>query len=180
MNMSLSPMSDPRQTIASFVADVQMRLHILMEQQNVSRSELAERAHMSKSRISHIFGQHANITLDTLARLFHALGQEVTVTCPFLERVLSGATAPSMERAVDREEVDCVDSIRQTDSKDSNEDDELAFLQQASSKDLEHSQNTMILRWFRAQAIEDAGPTLSEDSVGVIVSEEDPCLEMAA
>lgn len=89
MNVFLSPDFNNDQTIASFVADVQLRLHLLMESQNVSRTELAERASMSKSRISQIFGQHANITLDTLARLFHALGQNVTVTSPLLDELLS-------------------------------------------------------------------------------------------
>ena len=55
------------------------RIVELMQQQNVTRTELAQRLGKSKSWISQLLAGEANFTLRTLADVFGALGQRAVV-----------------------------------------------------------------------------------------------------
>jgi transcriptional regulator with XRE-family HTH domain len=63
----------------NLLIDFQFLLQEVVTQKGVSLSELAEKAGVSKSRISQVLSPEANPTAKTFARLFHALGEEVTV-----------------------------------------------------------------------------------------------------
>lgn len=59
--------------VEKFLVETQFRLHQLMEKKNMSRKNLAEELGVSKARVSQLFGDRPNITLETLARIFFAL-----------------------------------------------------------------------------------------------------------
>lgn len=59
----------------AFTASVQRSIQDLMAHHGVTRAELARRTGLSKSRMTQIFGPHPNVTLETVARLFDALGE---------------------------------------------------------------------------------------------------------
>lgn len=63
----------------NFLIDCQFLLQEIMVRKGVSLSQLAEKAGVSKSRISQIMSPEANPTAKTFARLFHALGEEITL-----------------------------------------------------------------------------------------------------
>ncbi|WP_433995949.1 helix-turn-helix domain-containing protein [Bradyrhizobium tropiciagri] len=56
-----------------------------MSEQNVTRSELADRAGFSKARVTQILSNEANPTLKSMARLFFALGEQPCVSRKRLE-----------------------------------------------------------------------------------------------
>lgn len=81
----------------SFVADVQFRIQTLLNDRAMKRAELARRLNVSEARVSHLFSAEAqNLTLRTLAKIFHALDGECYVTSPRLEELL-GPPAQDME-----------------------------------------------------------------------------------
>jgi len=49
----------------------------ILEQQNVSRAELATRLNSSRGHITQLLDGRANMTLRTLSDIFHALGHEM-------------------------------------------------------------------------------------------------------
>lgn len=62
----------------NFLIDCQFLIQDLINAKGISRSELAKRAGISKSRLSQILSAEANPTVKTFARLFHVLGAMVT------------------------------------------------------------------------------------------------------
>jgi transcriptional regulator with XRE-family HTH domain len=70
---------DPAITEAeeNLLIDYQFLLQEVLTQKGVTISQLAEKAGLSKGRISQIMGAEANPTVKTFARLFHALGERV-------------------------------------------------------------------------------------------------------
>jgi transcriptional regulator with XRE-family HTH domain len=90
---------DETLAIEGFVADVQFRLHQIMKAKNISRTELAERLGVRKSRISNIFGHNSNITLETLGRVLHALGEEGTLSTPTADNRLAELSSSAKEPA---------------------------------------------------------------------------------
>lgn len=74
--------------VERLVVDTQFRLHQLMLAEKVSKSELAARLKCSKSRVTQMFGDKPNLTLETLARVFHALGDEPRVTSDRLDAIV--------------------------------------------------------------------------------------------
>ena len=68
------------------------RIVELMQQQNVTRTELAQRLGKSKSWISQLLAGEANFTLRTLADVFGALGQRAVVD---VERRSDGTSTTS-------------------------------------------------------------------------------------
>lgn len=63
--------------IEALVFSVQIALQKAMQKHGVSNKELAERLGMSPARISQIFSSNGpNLTLKTIARVQHALGEE--------------------------------------------------------------------------------------------------------
>lgn len=51
-----------------------------MNKHGISRAELARRMGVSEARVSQIFGETQNFTLETLARMAAALGLDLKVT----------------------------------------------------------------------------------------------------
>jgi transcriptional regulator with XRE-family HTH domain len=81
---------DPKMIEAeeNLLIDYQFLLQERMTQKGVSQSQLAERAGISKARLSQVLSDNANPTVKTFADLFHALGERVYVTSvPVLEAV---------------------------------------------------------------------------------------------
>ena len=72
---------DPNLTEAEehLLIDCQILLHETIVSKNINRSELADKAGMSKARLSQLMRPEANPTIKTMARLFHALGEELSV-----------------------------------------------------------------------------------------------------
>lgn len=80
-----------------FVADVQFRIQTLLNDHAMKRADLARRLNVSEARVSHMFAAEArNLTLRTVAKILHALGEECYVTSPRLEELL-GPPALDME-----------------------------------------------------------------------------------
>lgn len=71
---------DPQVTEAeeNFLIDCQFLVQDLINAGGISRTELARRAGISKSRLSQILSAEANPSVKTFARLFHVLGAKVT------------------------------------------------------------------------------------------------------
>ena len=61
------------------IADVTEALWALMEQLDVSKTELATRLGKSKGHVSQLFSGSRNMTLRTLAEICFVLGQEATI-----------------------------------------------------------------------------------------------------
>jgi len=77
----------------NLIADVQFAIHNLIELKKISRAELARRIGVSEARISQIFeDEPQNLTLRTIAQIFHAVGEEARVTSAALDRVIPGPT----------------------------------------------------------------------------------------
>ncbi|HEX4183363.1 MAG TPA: helix-turn-helix transcriptional regulator [Caulobacteraceae bacterium] len=66
----------------AIVVEAQAMLHCVMEEKQVSRSDLAKAMGVSRARVTQLFSDDApNFTLRFLARAFHALGEKVEFTC---------------------------------------------------------------------------------------------------
>ena len=59
--------------------DITARILDYMEEHDVSRADLARRMGVSEARVSSIFGQTQNFTLQTLAKMAAALGIELGI-----------------------------------------------------------------------------------------------------
>jgi len=71
-----------------FVADVLGDADWVLQHKGISRKELALRLNVSEARVSQMFSANGrNLTLRTLARIFHALGENLKVSSPTLEQV---------------------------------------------------------------------------------------------
>jgi transcriptional regulator with XRE-family HTH domain len=60
--------------------DFQFLLQEIMHEKGITLSQLAEKAGVSKGRISQVMGPVANPTAKTFARLFYALGEDVVLS----------------------------------------------------------------------------------------------------
>jgi transcriptional regulator with XRE-family HTH domain len=86
--------SDPKVIEAeeNLLIDLQFAIQEMMSEQNISRSELANKAGISKARVSQILSNEANPTVKSIARLFHALGERVGVSRkPLVEKTFESA-----------------------------------------------------------------------------------------
>ncbi len=63
------------QASANFLGNVQAKVLLLMHAKNVSRAALARSLGVTRSRVTHLLGADSNMTVDTLARIFDALGE---------------------------------------------------------------------------------------------------------
>jgi transcriptional regulator with XRE-family HTH domain len=63
----------------NFLIDLQFLLQEVMTDGGVTRADLAKKLGLSKARLSQIFASEANPTVKSCARLFHALGKELSV-----------------------------------------------------------------------------------------------------
>lgn len=64
----------------NLLIDFQFLLQEAVTHHGVTLSQLAEKAGVSKARISQIMSPEANPTIKSMARLFHALGESVGVS----------------------------------------------------------------------------------------------------
>ena len=70
-----------------FVVDVQLFLHEMMVEKNVSRAELARRMNVSRGRITQLFSDDCkNFTIRLLAKAAHALGEVPTLDSSITRR----------------------------------------------------------------------------------------------
>ena len=84
----------------TLIADVQFAIHNLLATKRISRAELARRIDVSKARISQIFKDNTrNLTLRTIAQIFHAVGEEARVTSPALDRIIPAEATTSKQGA---------------------------------------------------------------------------------
>jgi transcriptional regulator with XRE-family HTH domain len=81
----------------NLLIDFQFLLQEVVTQKGVSLSELAEKAGVSKSRISQVLSPEANPTAKTFARLFHALGEEVSVSVKKKSKAATAESQPAKE-----------------------------------------------------------------------------------
>ena len=60
----------------------------LMRDQNVSQKDLSEKLGVSAAHVSKVVGEgSANLTLNTVAKIFGALGQEVKISTPRIDEM---------------------------------------------------------------------------------------------
>lgn len=72
-----------------FIADVQVAIESLLADKDMNRADLARALKVSQARVSQMFGDEANnLTLRTLARIFHVLREELRITSPRLDELL--------------------------------------------------------------------------------------------
>jgi transcriptional regulator with XRE-family HTH domain len=71
----------------NLLIDFHFQIQEMMSAKGLSRTELAEKAGISKARLSQILSNEANPTLKSMARLFHALGEKVCVDHKPLDEV---------------------------------------------------------------------------------------------
>jgi len=79
---------DPRIVEAeeNLLIDFQFLIQEMMSAKNITRTDLAARAGISKARLSQILSNEANPTVKSMARLFHALDEKVCVSRKRVER----------------------------------------------------------------------------------------------
>ncbi|HEV2594660.1 MAG TPA: helix-turn-helix transcriptional regulator [Sphingomicrobium sp.] len=66
----------------ALVVDVQSALHQAMENAGLSRADLARRMNVSKARVTQMFSDDCpNLTLRLVARAFHAVGEQIEISC---------------------------------------------------------------------------------------------------
>jgi transcriptional regulator with XRE-family HTH domain len=108
----------------NLLIDFQFLLQELMTEKGVSRSELAELSKLSKPRLTQILSSEANPTIKSMARLFHALGEQVCLSRkPLSVGRQEGGAIPLADRAGD---VGKDDWQWSTNSQLDQKDDELA------------------------------------------------------
>lgn len=71
--------------IGEFVADIQYCIQKVMNEKKVSRSELARRLGCSPANVTQMLSENSNLRLDTVAKIFHALGDRCVLKSEFLE-----------------------------------------------------------------------------------------------
>lgn len=64
----------------NLLIDFQFLIQELMSEADVTRSQLAEKAGISKARLTQILRAEANPTVKSMARLAHALGEAISVS----------------------------------------------------------------------------------------------------
>jgi transcriptional regulator with XRE-family HTH domain len=68
--------------VENFIGEVQVAIFRLLSQKELTQAELSRLMGVSQARVSKILGDDAqNITLETVARVFHALGEAPEIRC---------------------------------------------------------------------------------------------------
>ena len=88
--------------VADFIADTQVAVQSLMRRAGMSKSQLADALGVTRARVTQLFSEKPNMTLQTLARIFHALGDRPEIVSPklrqmALERQGDGSGKPIVE-----------------------------------------------------------------------------------
>jgi transcriptional regulator with XRE-family HTH domain len=99
-------MRDPgvRDLVEKELADLEVGIQIarLREEENLNQTQLAARAGMNASKISQIETSPRNVTLNTLARLAHALNRKVKIEFVPVKVKKSSRTAAHKRAALTR------------------------------------------------------------------------------
>jgi transcriptional regulator with XRE-family HTH domain len=75
-------------------ADVQLTIQEVMHSKGITRSHLAKLLGCSPANVTHLLAEDGNPTIETIARVFHVLGD----TCAFESRFLKEQAAASSGR----------------------------------------------------------------------------------
>lgn len=81
------------QAAENFLADVQLRLLVLMDVKHVGRAELATRLGVHRSRVTQMLGASSNLTVATLGRVFEALDEVPELTSTAIRHAINEAAA---------------------------------------------------------------------------------------
>ena len=82
---------------------------LAMEEENISRAEIAKRTGKSKQYISRVLNEHVNFTLDSLVDFALALGRSISVKFVKNEQVIN--SKDDYESAVSAVQYSCVREI---------------------------------------------------------------------
>ncbi|MFZ3350798.1 MAG: helix-turn-helix transcriptional regulator [Xanthobacteraceae bacterium] len=83
----------------NLLIDCQILLQETIVGKGITRSALAQKAGISKARLSQLMRSEANPTVKTMARLFHALGEELIVGVK--GKVCQTECSPNAERTIE-------------------------------------------------------------------------------
>ena len=86
------------------IVDVQFAIHNLLEAKEMSRADLARALDISEARVSQIFSDNPkNLTLRTVANIFHAMGEEARITSHTLDALVASAGNQGKDAAKSRD-----------------------------------------------------------------------------
>ena len=71
--------------VEELLAETQYCIQSVMGRKKVSRSELANRLGCSPANVTQMLSEDSNLTLESIARIFHALEDKVSVKSEYLE-----------------------------------------------------------------------------------------------
>lgn len=86
--------------------DITARILDYMEEHEVSRADLARRMGVSEARVSNIFGQTQNFTLQTLTKMGAALGIELGIVVRHGEAITGRGRPPGKQWTEPRDEAE--------------------------------------------------------------------------
>lgn len=81
--------------IEGLLAETQYCIESVMNRKNVSRSELARRLDCSPANVTQMLSEYSNLRLESVARIFHVLGDTCIVKSRYLEDRRSKGTVKS-------------------------------------------------------------------------------------
>lgn len=81
--------------IEGLLAETQYCIESVMNRKNVSRSELARRLDCSPANVTQMLSEYSNLRLESVARIFHVLGDTCFVRSRYLEDRRSKGTGKS-------------------------------------------------------------------------------------
>lgn len=116
----------------ALISDVQFAIHNLLEVKKMSRADLARKLGVSEARISQLFSDTPrNLTLKTIARVFHALNERPRVTCDTLDLIIERANNIDLCEASDIDQdgllIEMVESSSTTWKWEPRNDNEIAY-----------------------------------------------------
>lgn len=83
----------------NFRADLQHAIYVVMRALGINRKELAKRLECSQANISQILSDEGNPTIETIARIFHALGDVPHISSEIFQQVQEEREDKNLESA---------------------------------------------------------------------------------
>ena len=83
--------------IEGLLAETQYCIESVMNRKNVSRSELARRLDCSPANVTQMLSEYSNLRLESVARIFHVLGDTCIVRSRYLESRKESTVAAAKE-----------------------------------------------------------------------------------
>jgi transcriptional regulator with XRE-family HTH domain len=114
--------------------DCQILLQETIASKNLTRSALAEKAGMSKARLSQLMQAEANPTVKTMARLFHALDEELVISTKKKDSRVSGSNLTS-ERPSLGQKWKLTETLTETPSLVARDDEQFVAMLKEASKE---------------------------------------------